>query len=145
MRQCRVCFLYHVSIEINFLCCELSRLIVNYRESSHGVIVQMRILIHSSFVVVNYEGESISNQPNLFSVEIHLFLFDVMPSSVMHLDQWCSSAISPELKKSGSFPLTHSSTAVTTSSSDRKWSPRISFFKFGNRKKSLGGTSRSGE
>ena len=47
-----------------------------------------------------YEGESISNQP-----------------SVMHLDQRCSSVISPELKKSVSFPLTHSSTAVTTSSS----------------------------
>ena len=61
----------------------------------------------------------------------------------MHLDQRCSSAISLELKRSGSFPLTHSSTAVTTSSSDRKWSPRISFFKFGNRKKSLG--ARSGE
>ena len=26
----------------------------------------------------NYEGESISNQPNLFSVEIHLFFFDVI-------------------------------------------------------------------
>ena len=24
-----------------------------------------------------YEGESISNQPNLFPVEIHLFFFDV--------------------------------------------------------------------
>ena len=34
----------------------------------------------------------------------------------MHLDQRCSSAINPELKKSGSFPLTNSSTAVTTSS-----------------------------
>ena len=45
----------------------------------------------------------------------------------MHLDQRCSSAISPELKKSGSFPLTHSSTAITTSLSDRKWLPRISF------------------
>ena len=38
----------------------------------------------------------------------------------------------------GSFPLTHSSAAVTTSSSDQKWYPRISFCKFGNRKKSLG-------
>ena len=61
----------------------------------------------------------------------------------MHLDQRFSSAISPELKKSGSFPLTHSSTAVTTSLSDRKRHPRISFVKFGNRKKSLG--ARSGE
>ena len=26
----------------------------------------------------NYEDESISNQPNLFSVEIHLFFFDVI-------------------------------------------------------------------
>ena len=25
-----------------------------------------------------YEGESISNQPNLFPVEIHLFFFDVV-------------------------------------------------------------------
>ena len=25
-----------------------------------------------------YEGESISNQPNLFQVEIHLFFFDVI-------------------------------------------------------------------
>ena len=25
-----------------------------------------------------YEGESISNQPNLFLVEIHLFFFDVI-------------------------------------------------------------------
>ena len=44
----------------------------------------------------------------------------------MHLDQRCSSAISPELIKSGYFPLTHSS-------SDRKC-PRISFFKKGKRK-----------
>ena len=44
----------------------------------------------------------------------------LLPSSMMHLDQWCSSAISPELKQSGSFPLTHSSTAITTSLSDRK-------------------------
>ena len=27
---------------------------------------------------VLYEGESISNQPNLFPVEIHLFFFDVI-------------------------------------------------------------------
>ena len=27
---------------------------------------------------VRYEGESISNQPNLFPVEIHLFFFDVI-------------------------------------------------------------------
>ena len=79
------------------------------------------------FLAVRYEGESISNQPNLFPVEIHNFL----SSFVMHLDHWCSSAISPELKKSGSFPLTQSSNAVTTSSSDRKWHPRISFFRFG--------------
>ena len=26
----------------------------------------------------SYEGESISNQPNLFPVEIHLFFFDVI-------------------------------------------------------------------
>ena len=26
----------------------------------------------------HYEGESISNQPNLFPVEIHLFCFDVI-------------------------------------------------------------------
>ena len=25
-----------------------------------------------------YEGESISNQPNLFTVDIHLFFFDVI-------------------------------------------------------------------
>ena len=25
-----------------------------------------------------YEGESISNQPNLFTVEIHLFFFDAI-------------------------------------------------------------------
>ena len=29
-------------------------------------------------VFVKYEGESISNQPNLFPVEIHLFFFDVI-------------------------------------------------------------------
>ena len=28
--------------------------------------------------VTIYEGESISNQPNLFLVEIHLFFFDVV-------------------------------------------------------------------
>ena len=28
--------------------------------------------------VILYEGESISNQPNLFRVEIHLFFFDVI-------------------------------------------------------------------
>ena len=27
---------------------------------------------------VKYEGESISNQPNLIPVEIHLFFFDVI-------------------------------------------------------------------
>ena len=27
---------------------------------------------------LSYEGESISNQPNLFPVEIHLFFFDVI-------------------------------------------------------------------
>ena len=37
---------------------------------------------------------------------------------MMHLDQRCSSAISPELKKPGSLSLTHSSTAATTSSLD---------------------------
>ena len=58
----------------------------------------------------------------------------------MHLDKLCLSTISPELKKLGSFPLTHSSTDVTTSSSDQKWHPLISFFKFGNSKKSLGAT-----
>ena len=30
------------------------------------------------YKVGNYEGESISNQPNLFPVEIHLFFFDVI-------------------------------------------------------------------
>ena len=40
-------------------------------------------LCHKSY----YEGESISNQPNLYPGEIHLFFFDVMPSSVMHLGQ----------------------------------------------------------
>ena len=29
-------------------------------------------------IVIYYEGESISNQPNLFPVEIHLFFFDVI-------------------------------------------------------------------
>ena len=28
--------------------------------------------------ISKYEGESISNQPNLFPVEIHLFFFDVI-------------------------------------------------------------------
>ena len=28
--------------------------------------------------VQEYEGESVSNQPNLFPVEIHLFFFDVI-------------------------------------------------------------------
>ena len=41
-------------------------------------------------------------------------------SNVMHVDQRCSSAVSPELKKTGSFLLTHSLTDVTTHSSDRK-------------------------
>ena len=27
---------------------------------------------------IQYEGESISNQPDLFPVEIHLFFFDVI-------------------------------------------------------------------
>ena len=34
---------------------------------------------------------------------------------MMHLDQRCSSAISPELKKPESLSLTHSSTAATSS------------------------------
>ena len=28
--------------------------------------------------VTKYEGESISNQPNLLPIEIHLFFFDVI-------------------------------------------------------------------
>ena len=32
----------------------------------------------SIIVMSIYEGESISNQPNLFPVEIHLFFFDVI-------------------------------------------------------------------
>ena len=88
-----------------------------------------------------YEGESISKQPDLLPVEIHLSSLSMqLPSSVM---QRCSSAISLELKKSGSFPVTHSSAAVRTSSSDRKLHPLISFFKLEHRKNSLG--ARSGE
>ena len=71
-----------------------------------------------------YEGESIKN---LFLGEIDLFFFDALGPTV-------SSAISPELKKPGSLSLTHSSTAAMTSSLDRKWRPRISYFKSGNRK-----------
>ena len=58
--------------------------------------------------------------------------------SVLHLDQRSFSAMSPELKKSGSFPLTHSSTAVMTGNDIHGF-----FFKFGNRKNSL--APRSGE
>ena len=32
----------------------------------------------SSGFLYRYEGESISNQPNLFPVEIHLFFLDVI-------------------------------------------------------------------
>ena len=32
----------------------------------------------ASRAIFKYEGESISNQPNLFPVEIHLFFFDVI-------------------------------------------------------------------
>ena len=35
-------------------------------------------LSHVLFLYASYEGESISNQHNLFPVEIHLFFFDVI-------------------------------------------------------------------
>ena len=40
----------------------------------------LKILFHRNHntVIHTYEGESISNQPNLFPVEIHLFFFDVI-------------------------------------------------------------------
>ena len=39
---------------------------------------QYYIYIFLNSVHSIYEGESISNQPNLFPVEIHLFFFDVI-------------------------------------------------------------------
>ena len=35
-------------------------------------------LCFTLFLIYIYEGESISNQPNLFPVEIHLLFFDVI-------------------------------------------------------------------
>ena len=44
-------------------------------------IVEYTTLLHAMKMAnalnQTYEGESISNQPNLFPVEIHLFFFDV--------------------------------------------------------------------
>ena len=43
-----------------------------------GVIKQLYENIKNNPSSSKYEGESISNQPNLFPVEIHLFFFDAI-------------------------------------------------------------------
>ena len=42
---------------------------------SRSIVVKF---IEGVIFKTNFEGESISNQPNLFPVEIHLFFFDVI-------------------------------------------------------------------
>ena len=37
-----------------------------------------RVIYARAIEILLYEGKSISNQPNLFPVEIHLFFFDVI-------------------------------------------------------------------
>ena len=44
------------------------------KEKTHLNIIIIIIII----IIITYEGESISNQPNLFPVEIHLFFFGVI-------------------------------------------------------------------
>ena len=69
---------------------------------------------------MNYEGESIKKkQHNLFLGEIDLLFFDVIALKNDALGPTVFHAISPELKP-GFLSLTHSSTAATTSSLDRK-------------------------
>ena len=46
---------------------------VQFLEVKFSIYLNMRV-----FVMLRYEGESISNQPNLFPVEICLFFFDVI-------------------------------------------------------------------
>ena len=43
--------------------------------STASLLSALRVKKFFDFV---YKGESISNQPNLFPVEIHLFFFDVI-------------------------------------------------------------------
>ena len=45
---------------------------------SCGHALELSIIEKDKRVVSWYEGESISNQPYLFPVEIHLFFFDVI-------------------------------------------------------------------
>ena len=65
----------------------ISTLIVrdNLHELSNPVFLENKKNIPKCCLLKNftqsakrYEGESISNQPNLFPVEIHLFFFDVI-------------------------------------------------------------------
>ena len=53
---------------------ELARKLVSFDIPTRDDIHQDQC--NNSFII--YEGESISNQPNLFPVEIHLFVFDVI-------------------------------------------------------------------
>ena len=41
-------------------------------------MIIVTLISQNGFIVDKYEGESISNQPNLFPVEIHLFFFNVI-------------------------------------------------------------------
>ena len=50
--------------------------------STHHLDTSKEVLSQMAFPFMRrsskYKGESISNQPNLFPVEIHLFFFDVI-------------------------------------------------------------------
>ena len=73
-------FLYHVGIEIMFLFCELSRL-------THGVVGQMRILLHSASLSGINTAQS-ALQHRALSTIIHsvknYFLNNVVSTSMRH-------------------------------------------------------------
>ena len=47
-------------------------------ENFKGDCIVLKRIDTNKYARSKYEGESISNQPNLFPVEIHLFFFDVI-------------------------------------------------------------------
>ena len=93
--------------------------------------------------MIMYEGELIRNHPNLFPVEIHLFFFDVIALECRILRSTVFKCHQPRTKNVRVLsigPLLNSRHAFFVRP---EMTSMIFFFKFGNRKKSLG--DRSGK